>query len=406
MIYENSDSEKLKRDGQFKYREIYKVHDGLLYHYTKLDTLWKILDSDSLYARNIRFSNDTNEFLLGQDIIEKFIKQCLDLTDCSRIEIIEDIKRNPIMNFMVCFCKNGDLLSQWRGYARGGVSLGFDFNEGEFNQESAQKHIEYFCVLNNQKYQDLCEEKKTKKYFIDNKPLLFVQMPYQVQYVSEEKDLLQDKIKDILRILWESNPSSDLKLRARMLFEYIPFIKNYTFKEEEEYRLIFDMDYLKKTKGYTNYIRSKKIEYINDNGIKKPYINIEFGKPDDKNSDVNQIWIGDDVKELFDIIHSIFIQFNTISVERKFNCYGIFIGDGKNQEDIVLKIEEVLEENGILLDERRVKIWCKGHLPIREIIIGSSEYQYDIKECLEYYKKTVYWLRYIDIRLSSIPFRN
>ncbi len=405
MIYENVKSKELKIEGQYKYREAYQVHGGLLYHYTKLDTLWKILDSDSLYARNIRFSNDANEYIFGKTIIERFIHQFSGLTENEKNEIIRDMEENPIMHFMVCFCKNGDLLSQWRGYAQNGVSLGFDFTGGEFNQESAQKHIEYFCVLNNQKFQATCKENENKKYCVNNEPLVFVQMPYQVQYISQNDNILPKKIIEILMMLMRNNSIYDLKSSVRMLFEYIPFIKNDSFKEEEEYRLIFDMDYLGKTKAYNHYIRSKKIEYINEKGIKKPYINIAFGQLKNESSDVSQVWIGDDVEYLSDIIRNTCKQDNII-VERRCNCCGIYIGTGENQEEIMLRIEEALEDNIVLINKKTVKIWCEGHLPIREIIVGSSEYQNDVKECLEYYKKTVYWLRYVDIRLSNIPLRN
>lgn len=218
MIYENAESVRLKQEGQYKCRDAYQIHGGLLYHYTKLDTLWEILESDSLFARNIRFSNDTNEYLLGQALIKDFITNCLNLTENIRKEIIEDIEKNPIMQFMVCFCKNGDLLSQWRGYAKSGVSIGFDFTDGKFDQENIHKQIEYFCVLNNQKHQSVCEESKIGKYLIDDKSLVFVQMPYQVQYTSEKNDLSQEKMMAILKMLWDSNPSSDLKIRSRMLF--------------------------------------------------------------------------------------------------------------------------------------------------------------------------------------------
>ena len=55
---------------------------------------------------------------------------------------------------------------------------------------------------------------------------------------------------------------------------------------------------------------------------------------------------------------------------------------------------------------RNLRIWCEGHLPIREIIADPGERQREMKESLEYYKDTVYWLRYVDIRNSDIPLRN
>ena len=48
----------------------------------------------------------------------------------------------------------------------------------------------------------------------------------------------------------------------------------------------------------------------------------------------------------------------------------------------------------------------KGRLPIREIIVGPGEKYEEIKESLAYYINTMYWLRYIDIKTSKIPFRD
>lgn len=56
--------------------------------------------------------------------------------------------------------------------------------------------------------------------------------------------------------------------------------------------------------------------------------------------------------------------------------------------------------------ETDIKVWCKGHLPIRKIIVGPGEKQKEIKESLEFYRHTVYWLRYIDIEESKIPLRS
>lgn len=65
------------------------------YHYTSIRTLFSILESDSLWAGNARFSNDASE------------------------------ARGD--NFILCFCDRGDQLSQWRGYCpNGGASIKMD----------------------------------------------------------------------------------------------------------------------------------------------------------------------------------------------------------------------------------------------------------------------------------------
>ena len=92
MLYENSTSKISKSTEQMKYLQAYHIHNGLLYHYTKLDTLWKILGSDSLFARNIRFSNDFNEYLTGRDTIEKFVNGLQDMEELKKEKILKKIR--------------------------------------------------------------------------------------------------------------------------------------------------------------------------------------------------------------------------------------------------------------------------------------------------------------------------
>lgn len=59
------------------------------------------------------------------------------------------------MFYMICFCREGDLLSQWRGYARDGVCLGMDFLE---EAGDIQSHTEMFTILNNHDHRESGEE--------------------------------------------------------------------------------------------------------------------------------------------------------------------------------------------------------------------------------------------------------
>ena len=203
MLYENSTSKISKSTEQMKYLQAYHIHNGLLYHYTKLDTLWKILGSDSLFARNIRFSNDFNEYLTGRDTIEKFVNGLQDMEELKKEKILKKIRENPMMYFMVCFCEDGDLLSQWRGYAQNGVSIGMDFTGGICGEENLALHVEEFCVLNNMKYRQMVGDEQNGKYNIEGNSLMFLQMPYKVQYVSKT-EILNGKsdMKNILQELY------------------------------------------------------------------------------------------------------------------------------------------------------------------------------------------------------------
>jgi hypothetical protein len=94
----------------------------IIYHYTSNDVLLKILEGKSLRLSARHHLNDTMEgqqlFFLMKDHDTKpdeekiaRIRNCLDSVEA----------------FVSCFCSDGDLLSQWRGYAGNGtgVSIGF-----------------------------------------------------------------------------------------------------------------------------------------------------------------------------------------------------------------------------------------------------------------------------------------
>lgn len=399
MFYENSTSEILKCAEQEENHCAYHIHNGLLYHYTKLDTLWKILESDSLFARNIRFSNDFNEYLTGRDTIEKFVRGLKDLNSSQRNEILKKVQENPMMYFMVCFCEDGDLLSQWRGYAQNGVSIGMDFTGGICETGNLSQHVEWFCVLNNKKYQDATGKKTDGKYYIENEPTIFLQMPYKVQYVSKERswrDKDNKNVKMILNELYENSEDGQDRLLG-----YIPYIKDKGFREEEEYRLIYDMEFLGQSEAHSESVRSKKLEFLEQDNLKKPYINVEFGKPKNKESKVKTVWLGGEAKVLRD---EIVAQYRSLKI-----CFAdkteVYIDEGNNQEEIQETIEKLIEGSVKFREKEPIKIWCRGHLPIRKIIVGPGERQDEIKECLEFFKKTIYWLKYVDIDVSITPLR-
>lgn len=405
MYFENDDSINLKKQEQKIYTKAYQMHNGLLFHYATSETLWKILESDCFLARNIRFSNDSEEYKTGQATIENFIEQHPDLLEKEKKEIVARIKENPMMYYMVCFCKNGDLLSQWRGYAKDGVSIGLDFTSGITEEKALRQHIEYFSVLNNSKQQELMKDSgENRKYYIDNEPLIFLQMPYKVQYTHQGKSILVKNISDVMNEIWEKGREEE---RVSRLLQYIPFIKDQGFGEEVEFRLIYDMEFLGESKAHSCKIRSKKIDYLDTDNIKKPYIRVEFGQAAEKMSEVTKVYFGTNVTELADILESANENRRELQMIKDNKRQGIYIGEGSNQEDIMEWIEKHIEIWRVPQKEKAaVKIWCAGHLPIRKVIIGPSEKQIERKESLEHYKNTVYWLRYIDVETSKIPLKN
>ena len=140
----------------------------LIYHYTGLSSGIAILASNSLFATNIRFLNDRSEYDFGlahfrQAVqhywvseIKNFSKKNIppkSVTGLKKIEAVKVVKNfyKTIMQpfaerymrnlhdtiirrgvYAVCFCEHDSveeiesgILSQWRGYAAGGLAIGF-----------------------------------------------------------------------------------------------------------------------------------------------------------------------------------------------------------------------------------------------------------------------------------------
>jgi len=107
-----------------------------IYHYTDGTGLTGILDSGVLWASDALYLNDASELQYGIDLGYEVIEDILSTIDApaSVAEailtrgIITRGYETDISTFVTCFCAEGDLLSQWRGYAGGigGYSIGFD----------------------------------------------------------------------------------------------------------------------------------------------------------------------------------------------------------------------------------------------------------------------------------------
>jgi len=117
---------------------------GLLYHYTTLDGLVGILESDYLWATHVRYLNDVKEFRDALDHLDSFIDE-FDAEFRSYLQSVLPSKIDYFLNefgvYTVSFTDDerqptipdlmpGDRLNQWRSYSGkgNGISLGFDHN--------------------------------------------------------------------------------------------------------------------------------------------------------------------------------------------------------------------------------------------------------------------------------------
>jgi hypothetical protein len=95
--------------------------DDLIYHYTDANALKNIISENELWLTHTDHLNDYSEgkqfYLILKDVLKEF----------PDIIKLVDFVESTTETYCLSFSKNGDLLSQWRGYCPplGGYSLGF-----------------------------------------------------------------------------------------------------------------------------------------------------------------------------------------------------------------------------------------------------------------------------------------
>lgn len=200
-----------------------------VYHYCSSDTFVSIISNNTLRMTNIKKSNDYTEVINCLNVFQDALKQaCLRFKKkfphdsifaafCENISY-ENLIEQAVLNdsltyYATCFSEAGDLLSQWRGYAKDatGVALGFD--------------TRYLLEMT------------------DYRNMKFMAVEYNAYNVLE--DLIYYIIKKF------EHAQHELKIRGPSVYENAVsavissfvynavFYKNPAFSEEQEWRLVF-----------------------------------------------------------------------------------------------------------------------------------------------------------------------
>jgi hypothetical protein len=106
----------------------------ILYHYTTAEGLWGIVESGQIFASHILYQNDRSELVNALNVFQEefesskmnFNKNLKFVMGCLIPSMLADAF--TFAYFVVSFCEDGNLLSQWRAYggSGSGYSIGFD----------------------------------------------------------------------------------------------------------------------------------------------------------------------------------------------------------------------------------------------------------------------------------------
>ena len=233
-----------------------------LFYYTTTDTMKYILTQGDIYATNVRYMNDSEEYINGlkeiyelvgrTDLVTEWINQrgfdnnlSNKMQNTFSQDNLDDNMRN-MEYYSISFCKQNDLLSQWAIYAKeAGASIKMNF------EDSPYKFIS-----------ESCDEDKNNK----AKWELLPQEVYYFTYGSmQDKSSYKEIAYKILDQLYECDAKDKSDWKKERWRYVSALVKRYDFYQEKEFRLVFDPN-------VSAYIPS--IQYRHDNKVLKPYLDI------------------------------------------------------------------------------------------------------------------------------------
>jgi hypothetical protein len=226
-----------------------------LFHYTTGQGLISIVKSQSLHATHSDFLNDSSECRLMKEILTPVFQREMGEVVPKLIErgvldkqILEEMGQrlyvtesenifralvsatnstSPFFISSFCLHEPGSeqyehgLLSQWRAYAHGGFALEFDELElDELHSKEEQKHAYWAMMTNTVAYEKHQERAHPEKFAGVAKAMM---REVVAKAKQDESDLIG---KQELEDYW------------RPYVEAAPFLKDPSFREENEYRLV------------------------------------------------------------------------------------------------------------------------------------------------------------------------
>lgn len=123
-----------------------QVPPDVLYHYTSIEAAISILQSDTLWATDIFYLNDSSEYHRVLTTLQRRLKERIARTTAkdelanlvTYKEVIERGNSGPI--YVASLSAVGDDLSQWRGYTPNGLGVCIGYNGRLLRQLALKEH--------------------------------------------------------------------------------------------------------------------------------------------------------------------------------------------------------------------------------------------------------------------------
>lgn len=237
--------------------------ESSLYHYTTTEGLIGILKEKAIRASGRRYLNDTAELNHAISLVKGLLDEHLQQESGSSREHYSRLQKwtgicDQDQVFVASFSQEKDKLSQWRAYCNhgGGFSIGFA-PELIARQAKAQGFHLMKCEYDPEKQKALCEEIIREG----------------CRAASQTDNMREERNRDLKMLMELGIP----------ILSMAPVLKNKSFKEEQEWRLV------------SHHLSIQKAEHIQFRPGKHspiPYVSFELVEKKEDSLEIEEIVIG------------------------------------------------------------------------------------------------------------------
>ena len=213
-----------------------------LYHYTSASGLMGVVTSKTIWATDISYLNDAQEFRYARSVVQRTLDRRLshELSDAERTyysalpEVLDRTKGTHV--FVASFSTEGDMLSQWRAYCPEGSGFAIGFSGKALQTLAKAQDFELFECMYDPSVQEAQAEKllmlafhdheSAKRNLGDTPPFGEFFLPHFTRLAATMKHPSFHEEKEWRLVsgpLAMTNPRVKFRSGKRLLIPYVPF---------------------------------------------------------------------------------------------------------------------------------------------------------------------------------------
>ena len=227
-----------------------------LFHYCTVQTFHAVVSTGRVRLSSLRHANDETEGTLVAAAVARLATSALLPTvDIANLQERTKVLETQFDGMALCLSEEGDLLSQWRGYADDGRGVAIGLNRTHLDElirfsESTDGQDDHFDIaLYQAKYNETEHDAAIRPLF----ELLRSSHPIPLERTAENEKL-HNMIKRI-----EVLQGIRLSLEA---FDLVYSMKHRAFSEEREWRLLHHFDWARSTATGYQPKHSRLVPYV------------------------------------------------------------------------------------------------------------------------------------------------